>query len=412
MEQLICPACGHVEADLTLPDTPCPACGNASMEASPAEEVPSTEEAPLRYTYRAPDGPPGSHPGARHLTPVFTGSGGEYFRIWIVNVFLTVITGGIYLAWAKVRTRRYFYASTRIDGHPFDYLADPLGLFKGYVIITLGLGLYLLADYRLPPVSALIGVLFWMLIPLLIYKSLCFKARNSQWRGLRFRFRGTLKGSYVNYLVLPLLLPFTLGLLAPFWACRRQEYIFGNLCFGSTKGVFRGRTAEIWPIYLKAWGLFGVAIAGMMIFTALGITPVLAAGGDLASETGQLPAPLMPLIFTIYALLILAVLGVKHYLFVRLINYSWARATLGNVRFQSTLSVRRFLWIRLSNLLLIILSCGLLTPWARVRQTAYQLSCLTLVTRETLSAFTAGADQDVRAYGEAAADFFDFEFGL
>ena len=42
----------------------------------------------------------------RNLTPVFTGSGGEYFRIWIVNVALTVLTFGIYGAWAKVRTRR------------------------------------------------------------------------------------------------------------------------------------------------------------------------------------------------------------------------------------------------------------------------------------------------------------------
>ncbi len=38
----------------------------------------------------------------------FTGEGSEYFRIWIVNVFLSVITLGIYSAWAKVRRMRYF----------------------------------------------------------------------------------------------------------------------------------------------------------------------------------------------------------------------------------------------------------------------------------------------------------------
>ena len=36
----------------------------------------------------------------------FTGSGFEYFRIWIVNVLLTIVTFGIYSAWAKVRTLR------------------------------------------------------------------------------------------------------------------------------------------------------------------------------------------------------------------------------------------------------------------------------------------------------------------
>jgi hypothetical protein len=33
----------------------------------------------------------------------FTGSGAEYFGIWIVNLLLTILTLGIYSAWAKVR---------------------------------------------------------------------------------------------------------------------------------------------------------------------------------------------------------------------------------------------------------------------------------------------------------------------
>ena len=53
----------------------------------------------------------------------FSGSAGEYFRIWIVNTFLTIITLGIYSAWAKVRTRQYFYAHTGLAGHSFEYLA-------------------------------------------------------------------------------------------------------------------------------------------------------------------------------------------------------------------------------------------------------------------------------------------------
>ena len=40
----------------------------------------------------------------------FTGTGSEYFRIWIVNLLFTILTLGIYSAWAKVRKLRYFYA--------------------------------------------------------------------------------------------------------------------------------------------------------------------------------------------------------------------------------------------------------------------------------------------------------------
>lgn len=33
----------------------------------------------------------------------FTGTGAEYFGIWIVNLLLTIVTLGIYSSWAKVR---------------------------------------------------------------------------------------------------------------------------------------------------------------------------------------------------------------------------------------------------------------------------------------------------------------------
>ena len=42
----------------------------------------------------------------------FKGTASEYFRIWIVNVGLTVLTLGFYGAWAKVRTRQFFYGNT------------------------------------------------------------------------------------------------------------------------------------------------------------------------------------------------------------------------------------------------------------------------------------------------------------
>ena len=58
----------------------------------------------------------------------FTGTAGEYFRIWIVNVALTVVTLGVYLPWARVRTRQYFYGHTWVDGQNFEYRANPLAL--------------------------------------------------------------------------------------------------------------------------------------------------------------------------------------------------------------------------------------------------------------------------------------------
>jgi len=46
---------------------------------------------------------------SRPLGFEFRGDGMEYFKIWIVNILLTILTLGIYSAWATVRNNRYFY---------------------------------------------------------------------------------------------------------------------------------------------------------------------------------------------------------------------------------------------------------------------------------------------------------------
>src|SRR5215470_13047448 len=74
----------------------------------------------------------------------FRGRGAEFFRIWIVNLVLSVLTLGIYSAWAKVRTRRYFYGNTRLDGVAFEYHARPIAILKGRLLalgVILGLSL-------------------------------------------------------------------------------------------------------------------------------------------------------------------------------------------------------------------------------------------------------------------------------
>jgi uncharacterized membrane protein YjgN (DUF898 family) len=56
----------------------------------------------------------------------FTGRSGEYFRIWVVSLFLSVVTLGIYSAWGKVRKKRYLYSHTELDGTGFEFRATPL----------------------------------------------------------------------------------------------------------------------------------------------------------------------------------------------------------------------------------------------------------------------------------------------
>ena len=86
----------------------------------------------------------------------YTGVTSEYFRIWIVSLCLTVLTLGIYSAWAKVRKRRYLYRSTHLADGSFDYHADPVVILKGRLIAVAALLCYVAAGYFAPGVDALI----------------------------------------------------------------------------------------------------------------------------------------------------------------------------------------------------------------------------------------------------------------
>ena len=131
----------------------------------------------------------------------FNGSTSEYFKIWIVNIALTVLTLGLYLPWAKVRTRRYFYANTELDEHRFDYLADPKKMLKGYLIIYTAIILYILGINQIihPAIGIVIIITLILSAPFLIAASLRFRLYNTSYRNVRFSFAGTTGDAYSVY---------------------------------------------------------------------------------------------------------------------------------------------------------------------------------------------------------------------
>lgn len=220
-------------------------------------------------------------------------------------MFLTILTLGIYAAWAKVRTHRYFYANTTLAGQSFEYLANPLAILKGNLIIGGGLLLYFVINYFHLFYTSAVVLAFSLVAPFLVYKSLRFFAHNSSYRNVRFRFRGTLKESYKTYLLVPLLIPFTLGLIAPYWTLRRKKYFFHNFSFGTTINTFRGLAGPFYKFYLLA----GLMVIPMMIFggMAFGSITGLVFRGDSTPGTGIPTRAPMIILFIMYFIAIIAV---------------------------------------------------------------------------------------------------------
>ncbi|WP_414664487.1 DUF898 family protein [Horticoccus sp. 23ND18S-11] len=336
----------------------------------------------------------------------FTADWGEYFKIWIVNVLLTIVTIGIYAAWAKVRRRRYFYSNTRLFGHTFEYLADPVRILYGNLIVV-GLFLLLTLSQVVSPILYIgLAILFAIAAPWLIIRALAFNARNTAWRGLRFHFNARYGEAAVVFLLWPLLIPFTLGLILPLVTKKQKEFILSHHAFGTSPLAFTGRTEEFYKIFGIAVLFFLPAIALYFVFIAV----VIAAS---ARQGGQ-PPP-MAMFGTFGLLLIVAIpLAIAGTFFfrARMFNLVWNHTSLAGNTFVATMRARDLFLTHFLNSIVTGLTGGLLHPWAAVRMIKFQLDSLRVIPAGNIDSFVAASQPPVGAVGDSASDFFDFDIGF
>ena len=128
----------------------------------------------------------------------FTGSGGEYFRVWIVNVLLSIVTLGIYTPWARRRTAQYFYSHTLVAGSPLEFTAQQRKMVMGFVLLMLITLAYNIAANT--GQDAAVGVLLLtgaVLSPLIWGSAMRFRLGATRWRGLRLQFTAHWKEVYL-----------------------------------------------------------------------------------------------------------------------------------------------------------------------------------------------------------------------
>lgn len=325
---------------------------------------------------------------------VFTGKGGEYFGIWIVNLLLTIVTLGIYSAWAKVRRLQYFYRNTSLAGASFDYHGNPVAILKGRVIMFVLFVLYNATAQFAPLFGLIMFVALAAVMPFLLQRSLCFRAHYTSWSGLRFGFDGSLGGAYRVFLLWPFLTTITLYLLGPMWHQRLKQYQHRHARYGATQFAFDARVGGFYRVYLLA---FGVVIVGVIL--------IVIASGLGATQNSAFVA-LLP-----FAILGLA-LFIQPYLMAKLQNLVWNHTQIGPHRFDSHVASGRLFFIVITNLIGIVLTLGLYQPFAAIRLARYRLESVSLLAAGPLDEFVAGQQQEVSASGEGAADVFDIDIAL
>lgn len=390
-----------------------------SIDAPLASGAPAAAAVELADTYRF----------------AFTGSGGEYFRIWVVNILLTILTLGIYSAWAKVRRLQYFHRNTVVAGAIFDYHGNPKAILKGRLLALALLGAYHVSSGISFAAGAAVVLLLAAISPWLLARAFRFKLVNTSYRGLRFHFRGTVAQAYRMLILFPLLLAViglfvwslatsfsrdpgiglilavillplaAIGSTIPLAHYFLKRYQHENADYGQTPFFFHARAADFFKIYGKATGMvFLGSIAGAAFVAAT------------ARLYGWLQESAFGAVFALlYALLSAYVfyLFVRPYMESRMQNLVWNNTELGAHRFESRARARVLLGIHASNLLLIALTFGLFKPFAAVRLARYRIESLTLLPGADIGDFQGDPAADhVGAAGQEAGDLFDIDIAL
>lgn len=386
---------------------------------------PTTSPAPLFGRVRAAQ-------QAHHLPIEFGGTGGEYFRIWIVNLLLTLVTLGLYYPWAKVRKLRWFYGHTQLAGHAFDFHGEPRKMLRGTMLAGLLVVAYSVAGEFSPLSGLLAAAVVAGLWPLMLRAALQFRLANTSWCGLRFSFSGSVREAYAAVAppLLLFLLPATLAafhetdlglapatlqaldaivviaavlmlLGLPYFLWRLKRYQHSHFRLGQLRTEWKGELRAVYALCLRAFGIVLVPI--VLIVAGM-------AGISAGSSFGAGVVLLLPLMFALMlAGVVVVYLVAPAYFTVRMQNLAWTKTGNRYVRLRSQLALGPYIKLQLVNWLLVMFSMGFYWPWAVVSTRRMRLAAITVVSRVEPEELAMAVRPKA---GDAAAEMGEELFGL
>lgn len=385
----------------------------------------------------------------------FTGRGGEYFRVWIVNVLLTIVTLSLYTPWARRRTAQYFYSHTHVAGSPLEFVAELRRMVFGFLVYFALYVAYELASYTEQELATtLLAISFAVLTPFIWGSAMRFRYRATRWRGIRLAFVASWKEVY--------LASWPVFVIAAMWAgffVTVEELAPDHLEPGA---LFRGGWSEAWP-FIAAFGLclvvtllciirldfnytrlrisrmrmggmtgrwklgYGnfvkiwLAAIGIFLLTLLGfiIVLVVSVGGTtymtqgtagLAKSVGWLLLGVL-VFFAVVIGSVVASLPARAWREARLFQLVWNNVGFGQIaRTRTSLRTGAYVWLRVKNVLLSFLTIGFYRPFAIASEYAAKVGSVTLYVKGGgIEQLEGEVVQQQGAFGDAAADAFGLD---
>jgi uncharacterized membrane protein YjgN (DUF898 family) len=333
----------------------------------------------------------------------FRGKASEYFRIWIVNIALSIVTLGIYSAWAKVRARRYFYGNTYLNGSSFDYHGNPIAILKGRIIFALFFIINAMGEFWTPLKAVVIlGIIAF---PWLFVRGMIFNLSNSSYRGVRFGFNKNYKGAYGMFLRMIGWMVFTLFIMTGLGMHGFEKFRIENSRYGQTQFKFFGNKWAYWRIYLKGAALL-LLCYGLLIGTVVG-------GATLFKREPGAPPSYILIGIVVVVFYTIAGLSLT-YIRCQTLNFVYRNTAVGDLRLNSKFATVDLFLIYLGNFFACALTLGLAYPWARIELAKYRASTTAVVAPPAaFDAFAAAQlEGQTGSLGDQALDFWDIDLGF
>ncbi|MEN8892931.1 MAG: YjgN family protein [Planktotalea arctica] len=339
----------------------------------------------------------------------FSGNAKEWFGIWIVNLLLSIVTVGVYSAWAKVRTKKYFYNNTSVEGRNFDYHATGGQILKGRLIVIAALVVFQITITVLPIAGLILVFALLVGYPWLLTRAMMFNARQSSFSNVRFNFVGTYGRAAMVYLVYPILCLLTLYTTAPILDRTIKRFSINNHKLGLAGFDM---DAPISAFY-KAAGLALLWIVVVFVAAIFFFGFSFGALANLDALVEDDPSVFIAMMAAFYAVFFAGIIpaGFIYHALTRNAIYNGTTVEGGH-KLRSNIGAGKLLWIALSNMVVVVCTLGLMLPWAQVRMTQYLADHTGVELGGSLDDFIGTQHEATTALGDAYSDIEGIDVGL
>lgn len=306
----------------------------------------------------------------------------SFLGLSLKNGLLNLVTLTLYRFWGRTEVRRRVWSQVRLNDETFEYTGLGRELLIGFLIALFTLGLPFLtivggAQFLGPMYAALIILPVYLAMPVLIgaavFLAFRYLASRTVWRGVRFHLRGSPWDYGLANLGYGFLVGLTLGWFQPAASMRLAQKMWGGLSFGNLNLRWVPRKSDgIYGPFAIGWvgfiiGYIGFIAAYMGMIMVLGLAPTAADASPRPSFFFMLATYAAFFVFALYLLVIFAPYQAA------LLRAIIGSLKIGDARFDLKLKTLDLLGLTLSNIVMLIFTLGLLSPYVQARTARFMI---------------------------------------